>query len=183
MTKNLSEADSREYGRRMIRDFLIIGGLLFAVAIAFSAAHLTERNRKAGSASRVSGTSGQMPAGMDDVAGLVNTGNQLMDSDRYEEAVLHYSRALVLDSTLVDVRVDRGSSFFALGRYHEAISDFTSAIATDSDHVTAHFNLGITYSTLGHDSLAVYYWQRCIELQPDGDLAGRARELLEQDRE
>ena len=177
---NLNEADSSENRRRMIRDLVIIGGLLCAVAIVYSAMYLTTWRPQANSAGQASGSSVQQSGRMDDAAQLVNTGNQHMDSGRHEAAILHYSRALLLDSTLVDVRVDRGASFFALGRYHEAISDFSSAFAAEPDHVTAHFNLGIAYGALGYDSLAISYWERCLMLQPNGDLADKAKQLLEQ---
>ncbi len=159
-----SEVDEKGRRGNLGRDALIIVGLLAVVGVAYSIANLV------GQKSRVLSH---------DIVRIVMIGNQLMDTGRFEEAIAHYDRALAADSTLVDVMVDRGSCYFALDRYEEAVSDFMTALSVVPDHATAQFNLGIAYSALGRDSLAVACWVRCLDLQPEGYLADRARELLE----
>jgi tetratricopeptide (TPR) repeat protein len=104
-----------------------------------------------------------------------------MDSERYEEAVRHYTGALALDPSLVDVRVDRGACYYALDMYHQAISDFSVALESEPDHAVAHFNLGIVYGTLGLDSLKTAYWTRFMELgSPDSNLRLVVRKYLDE---
>jgi tetratricopeptide (TPR) repeat protein len=117
---------------------------------------------------------------MSDLEILIETGNRLMDSQQYMEAISHYTRALELDSTLVDVRVDRGSCYFAVGRNEDAKSDFEIALEQDPEHAIAHFNLGIIYGSLGDESQMVEYWNKYLELDPDGELADRVRDFLQE---
>lgn len=106
-----------------------------------------------------------------------------MDSERYEEAIRHYSGALTLDPALVDVQVDRGACYYALDMYHQAISDFSAALESEPEHAIAHFNLGIVYGTLGLDSLKTAYWTRFLELDsPDSNLTVVVQQYLDEGR-
>ena len=163
-----TEAHDTSGATNIGRDTLIITALLALVGIVYSAAFLIGRPPEVHA---------------HDAPRIVSAGNQLMDTGRFDEAIAHYGRALALDSTLIDVRVDRGSCYHALGRYENAISDFTEALAIMPDHLTARFNLGISWSALGNDSAAVASWEMCLALQPDGRLADRVRQLLEKYRD
>ncbi len=118
--------------------------------------------------------------GIDDISQLVDTGNHLMDSQRYHEAIQYYTRVLEIDSTLVDVMVDRGSCFFATDQLDEALQDFEKAISIQPDHAIAHFNLGIVHGGLGNDSLMLEYWKKYLELEPEGDLSNRVRNFIDE---
>jgi tetratricopeptide (TPR) repeat protein len=116
-----------------------------------------------------------------DTTQLVSIGDRLMDSGRYEEAVRHYSAALALDPTLVDVHVDRGACYYALDLPHQAISDFSIALESEPNHAIANFNMGIVYGTLGLDSLKAAYWTRFLELDSsDSNLIAVARQYLDE---
>jgi arylsulfatase A-like enzyme len=54
-------------------------------------------------------------------------------------------------------------------------------LALDPDDLEANFDLGALYfQNLGHPALAVRYWQRFVELQPEDPEAPRIRQLLAQ---
>lgn len=173
MNRNKSNVPSRRSHR--FRDVLIIAGSLSLVGLVYAVTFVEKTDQAS-----LFDPSGQSSTAASGVEQFVSTGNQLMDAGRYEQAILHYGRALALDSTLVDVRVDRGSCYFAIENYQDAITDFTSAIAIKPEHVTAHFNLGIVHGALGNDSLMASYWKQCLELEPDGQFAERIRQILEQ---
>ncbi len=161
--------------KHLVRDVLIIAGSLSLVGLVYAMTFVSQTHQ-----ATPTDPSGQVSAMTGGVGELMSTGNQLMDAGRYEQAILHYGQALTLDSTLVDVRVDRGSCYFAIESYQDAITDFTSAIAIKPAHTTAHFNLGIVHGALGNDSLMAFYWEKCIELDPEGQFADRIRQILEQ---
>jgi tetratricopeptide (TPR) repeat protein len=161
--------------KHFVRDVVIIASSLSLVGLVYAMTFVSQTNQAA-----PADTSGQISAMAGGVERFVSTGNELMDAGRYEQAILHYGQALALDSTLVDVRVDRGSCYFAIEDYQDAITDFAAAIAIEPKHATAHFNLGVVYGALGNDSLMAYYWEKCIESDPEGQLADRIRQVLDQ---
>ncbi len=161
--------------KHLVRDVLIIAGLLSLVGLVYAVTYVKQTDQ----ASSLD-PSGQSPTAASGVEQFVSTGNQLMDAGRYEQAILHYGQALAFDSTLVDVRVDRGSCYFAIENYQDAITEFTTAIVIKPEHATAHFNLGVVHGALGNDSLMALYWEKCVELDPDGQFADRIRQILEQ---
>jgi len=109
---------------------------------------------------------------------LVSTGNTRMDSGRYQSAIAYYSRALELDSSQVDVWVDRGACRHAIGQGTEARGDFAHALRLDPKHVIAMFNMGVAYMTDSREDSARVWWKRLLVESPTGLQADRARELL-----
>ena len=106
---------------------------------------------------------------------LVLTGNTRMDSGRYQSAIAYYSQALELDSSQVDVWVDRGACRHAIGHGTEARSDFAHALSLDPKHVIAMFNMGVAYMTDGREDSARVWWKRLLAESPTGLQADRAR--------
>lgn len=165
-----------------IRDTAIIVGVLVLAGLAYTIWFLAHEPVTADLSQPA--IQSELPAvNPGDTLLLIATGDRLMDSELYEEAVRHYSGALALDPALVDVRVDRGACYYALDMYHQAISDFSIALESEPNHAIAHFNLGIVYGTLGLDSLKTAYWTRFLELDsPDSNLVKVVRQYLDQAR-
>jgi tetratricopeptide (TPR) repeat protein len=169
-----NDTNTPGYAGNLRRDTLIVVIPLVLVALIFTVIHSGGPNP---GASRFDDS--DLPLeGLHDVERLVAEGNRLMDVGRYGEAIRNYSRALIVDSTLVDVRVDRGSCYFAVGRYDDAVADFATAISIEPRHATAHFNLGVAYGALGSDSLMIAQWEYSLGLEPDGELADRIKRAL-----
>jgi len=160
----------------VIRDILIIAGVLSLVGVVYSSVYL------AGADKTTRGMS-EMPIttiDTDDPSEIIQVGNQLMDAGRFPEAISHYSRALALDSSLVDVTVDRGSCYFGLEMYDEALADFFRALSLQPYHAIAYFNIGIVNGRRGNDSLMAVYWEKYLGLAPDGELSDQVRQYLDQ---
>ena len=130
----------------LARDLTILFGVLGAVAVIYSVAFFTTGTQQIESQPPVSGVFSRIDEAASDIEQLVRIGDRLMDTGKYIEAISHYDRVLLLDSTLVDVRVDRGSCYYASDMFEDALSDFSRAISMKPDHAIAHFNLGITTS-------------------------------------
>ncbi len=165
-----------------VRDTAIIVGILVITGLAYTIWSLSHEPVTVSLPQPVIQT--ELPAvNPGDTVQLISVGDRLMDSERYEEAVRHYSGALALDPALVDVRVDRGACYYALDMYHQAISDFSIALESEPNHAIAHFNLGIVYGTLELDSLKTVYWTRFLALDsPDSNLVMVVRQYLDEQR-
>jgi len=160
----------------LIRDIVIIAVVLSLVGVVYSSVYLARADKNPG------GEMGLQMATVDsdDPSEIVEIGNQLMDAGRYPEAISHYNRALALDSSLVDVTVDRGSCYFGLEMYDEALTDFFRALSMQPDHAIAYFNIGIVNGRRGNDSLMAVYWEKYLGLAPDGELSDQVRQYLDQ---
>ena len=55
--------------------------------------------------------------------------------------------------------------------YPEAIDLFSSLIKIMPDHVACHGNIGICYSQMGQRDLAIKYYDKALEFDPDYELA------------
>jgi len=109
---------------------------------------------------------------------LVTMGNMQMDVRNYPMAAECYRRALILDSSMIAVRVDFGACLHGMGLAARAAEEFQRAIGEDPDHVIAHFNMGITYLDLLKPDSARVYFEKCLSLSPEGQLAENARKML-----
>ena len=68
----------------------------------------------------------------------------------YQKAVLWYQRALALDASLTQARLDRGILYWReLDDPRAAISDFNYLLAQDAENEAARFNRAVAYQQLG----------------------------------
>ncbi len=111
---------------------------------------------------------------------LVEQGNAFMDHQNYAMAAEAYRRALVIDSSSVDVRSDFASCLHAMGLPKRALEEFRKVLARDPRHVVAYFNLGVVFHGEGVVDSARYYWKKYLEIDPNGEPAEAAREFLKE---
>jgi len=111
---------------------------------------------------------------------LVEQGNAYMDHQNYAMAAEAYRRALVLDSSSVDVRSDFASCLHAMGLPKRALEEFRKVLARDPKHVVAYFNLGVVFHGEGVVDSARYYWKKYLEMDPNGEPAEAARGFLKE---
>ena len=55
--------------------------------------------------------------------------------------------------------------------YPEAIDLFSSLVKIEPKHVACHGNIGICYSQMGQRDLAIQYFDKALEFDPDYELA------------
>ncbi|MBI5266592.1 MAG: zinc-ribbon domain-containing protein [candidate division Zixibacteria bacterium] len=115
-----------------------------------------------------------------DYAGLVDAGNHHMDNAEFPMAAECYRRALAIDGKSVDVRTDYGACLHGMGLAKRALEEFQKVLAQDSKHTICIFNIGIVYNDLKQIDSSRYYWNRYLELEPNGKAAEQARHLLKQ---
>jgi len=115
-----------------------------------------------------------------DYGSLVAMGNQFMDEQNFPMAAELYRRALEIDASSPDVRSDFASCLHAMGLPGRALEEFRKIAAEHPDHATVRFNLGIVFHTLGDNDSARYYWQKYLEMNPEGGPADAARQYLKE---
>ena len=164
------------------RDGLIIAVLSVAVVAAYLAFKDKPEPPKTQTAPPMSGHE-NMPAEMlenlpTDYPSLVQKGNEFMDQGNYPMAAELYRRALAVDGSSPDVRSDFGSCLHAMGLPKRALEEFRKVLAEHPDHVVAYFNLGVVFQGLGEKDSARYYWEKYLQLDPNGQPADAARKYL-----
>ncbi len=116
----------------------------------------------------------------DDFDALVGMGNQFMDEGNFPIAAECYKRALVINPESPDVRVDYGACLHGMGLPKRALEEFLAVITNYPGHNIVHFNMGIVFNELNQTDSAIYYWEKYIELDPDGMAATTAAQLIKQ---
>lgn len=113
--------------------------------------------------------------------GWIAYGNALMDSQKFNDAITAYQKALSIDPKNVDVRVDMGTCLRNMGKFDAAVAEFRKALAIAPNHVNAHRNLGVV---LGFDlkdrASAAKEFQKYLELAPNAPDAQQVRQAIAQ---
>lgn len=78
-----------------------------------------------------------------------NKGVELQNDDRYQEAIVEYTKAIELDDQLARAYTNRGNLYGQLGQFDRAIADFDQAIALDPGDALAYWNRGLARRALG----------------------------------
>jgi tetratricopeptide (TPR) repeat protein len=94
-------------------------------------------------------------------------GNELLNSQRYEEAITSYERAIQSKLDLVEAWYNRGVALMNLQQNEDAFVSFDRAVQLKSDFCDAWFNRGLTLFNLKRYEESVASFDRVIQLKPD----------------
>jgi len=114
-----------------------------------------------------------------DLEALVGLANLEFDSGQWAHAIDYYSRALEIDATNADVRVDRAIAYHSSGQDDVAKKELLRVTREKPDHKNAWLNLGVVSRELGDRAGALAAWQRYLELDPQGEHAAVVRQEIE----
>lgn len=89
-----------------------------------------------------------------------------LEADAPEHAREAYRRALELDPTHVDARVNLGRLLHEIGRLDSAESHYRLALAARPKNATALFNLGVSLEDLNRDTEAITVYREATECDP-----------------
>lgn len=105
-----------------------------------------------------------------DLQALITLGNAYFDTDRYQEAIDAYSKALAIDPKNPDVTTDMGIMYRRLGQFDKALDAFRRAAQDDPRHINSRFNLGVTLKYDKRDFQgAIQAWEDFLKVVPPGD--------------
>jgi tetratricopeptide (TPR) repeat protein len=103
----------------------------------------------------------------DNIMAELNLGVRVYELGKTPEAIRHFERALLIDSSQAAVHSSLGAALLDTGRVHESLAELETAIALDPNNADAHYNLGNTLLQMGRPSEAVAQYKRTLELNPD----------------
>lgn len=92
---------------------------------------------------------------------------EALDVERPDRAVVYCRRAVVLDGTNVNARVNLGVAFARLGATEKAIAENREALHLEPDNATARFNLATLLLESGEEEGAVFHYDRLIRRHPE----------------
>jgi cytochrome c-type biogenesis protein CcmH/NrfG len=101
-----------------------------------------------------------------DLQTLITLGDACFDTDRYQEAIDAYSKALAIDPKNPDVRTDMGIMYRKLGQFDKALEAFRQAAKDQPMHANSRFNIGVVlkYDKKDYPG-AIQAWEEFIKLE------------------
>ena len=103
----------------------------------------TAREQHSETEARIAGLKRILENDPNNLSALIQLGNDYMDTEKFQESIDAYTKALKIDPNNPDVTTDLGVSYRRMGKPEEAVSAFEKALELRPDHSTALFNLGI----------------------------------------
>lgn len=100
------------------------------------------------------------------ISELIQKGNTMLNSSKYEEALVTFDQVLKTDTRSVDALTGKGLIFNQLGKYEEAITWFDKALSIDPNFVDALYNKADALGELGKYEEAFVWTERALTLEP-----------------
>ena len=106
-------------------------------------------------------------SGLINVALFSNLGIICQTSQRTEEAISLYKKAIQINSNYPDAYTNLGGLYKDLGNLDQALASTLKSLELKPDNPTAHMNLGGIYEDLGKLDQALASILKSLELKPD----------------
>lgn len=100
---------------------------------------------------------------------LKTEGNNLMRTEKFQEALDMYSKAIDLDGSNPVFYCNRAAAHSKMNSHHLAIEDCQRAIDMDPSYSKAYGRMGLAHSSLNKHKEAVDNFKKALELEPDND--------------
>ncbi len=106
-------------------------------------------------------------AGKDrDMSEYLKSGTMHFNSERYEQAIADYSKAIKLDLDFPNTHSFRASAYMVVKQYNKAITDYTKYIKLAPASSSGYFDRAKTYEATGDKRRALNDYQKAIEQAP-----------------
>jgi len=105
----------------------------------------------------------------EDIAPLINSGKNLFEQKRYDDAITAFTAALIREPKSRDAYRLRGITYRAMKKYEESVSDFTRAIALDPEGYDLYAGRAITKRERNDLSGAIEDMTSATRLAPQKD--------------
>lgn len=110
---------------------------------------------------------------------VLELANLQFDSGFFEEASRNYSKYLQTNPQNADARIDMAVCFYNMQQFEKAEAAILEALKYSPKHQTGFLNLGIVYLAQQKVDVAKEWFKKAIELNPNTEVANRARSLLQ----
>jgi tetratricopeptide (TPR) repeat protein len=118
---------------------------------------------------------------VNDLDAAVTLGNIFYDNGDAVQSILYYQRALAINPDMPGVRTDLGTMYWRNDDISLAEQAFREAISRDPGFGHAYVNLGLLlHRAKDNVTEARAMWQKLLTINPDHDVAVKARELLQE---
>jgi cytochrome c-type biogenesis protein CcmH/NrfG len=116
-----------------------------------------------------------------DIEAAISLGNIFYDNGDAGQSILYYQRALAINPDMPGVRTDLGTMYWRNDDISLAEQAFREAIARDPGFGHAYVNLGLLlHRAKDNIEEARAIWQQLLKVNPDHEVATKARELLQE---
>ena len=116
-----------------------------------------------------------------DIEAAISLGNIFFDNGDAGQSILYYQRALAINPDLPGVRTDLGTMYWRNDDISLAELAFRDAIARDPGFGHAYVNLGLLlHRAKDNVKEARSVWQQILTVNPNHEVAAKARELLQE---
>lgn len=112
---------------------------------------------------------------------LLKKAQFLYEKDEYQTAVIYFDSLISLDSTQGKYFYERAYSYTQLSNREKAIENFKKSIQYQFKVSDSYYNIGVNYF-LDNDSLAIYYFKKCLSVDPNYTDAYEEISFLEKKR-
>jgi predicted Zn finger-like uncharacterized protein len=130
------------------------------------------------------GTAGvKRPAPVRDFDYYMTQGNRLRERERSEAALDAYAEAAELEPDRAEPYSGRGMAYLDLGDTQQAETEFKQALKINANYGEAIIGLAETYRSRGKKAEAIRYYERYLEILPNGPEASVARSAIERLKE
>jgi tetratricopeptide (TPR) repeat protein len=98
----------------------------------------------------------------------INFGVALRNLGRYEDAVMHFNKALRLKPDYASAHNNLGIILVKLGRFEEAFAHYQQAVRLKPDYASGHNNLGAFLLNVRNDPQeAIEHFKKSLQIKPD----------------
>ncbi len=108
----------------------------------------------------------------------INTANEytesgiaLYEQQRYEEAIVYFTKSIELNSSDKQALNNRGVAYLQTGKIDEAITDFSRSIVADENNSFAYYNRGISWEIKENYDRALNDYNKALTYATDKDRA------------
>jgi tetratricopeptide (TPR) repeat protein len=116
-----------------------------------------------------------------DLDAAISLGNIYYDNGDAGQSILYYQRALDINPDLPGVRTDLGTMYWRNEDISLAEKAFREAISRDPGFGHAYVNLGLLlHRARDNINEAREVWQQLLTIDPNHEVAPKARELLQE---
>ena len=116
-----------------------------------------------------------------DIDAAITLGNIYYDNGNAGQAILYYQRALDINPDLPGVRTDLGTMYWRNEDISLAEKAFRDVISREPGFGHAYVNLGLLlHRARDNVNEARTVWQELLSIDPNHEVAAKARELLQE---
>lgn len=117
--------------------------------------------------------------GQQNLRGLVEQGQALLNQKRYNEAQAAFQQAISVDPNFAPAHFYLGYAFGNAGQSQRAIAEFQNALQIDPSIKEAVLNIGSNYQSLGDCANAITWYERYLRENPGSSKAGDIRQRIQ----